>query len=138
MKKLILLFSATLVLAGCSSNDNSSQDIEGIIYGKWYQKEMVVNNTVIPYDDHESCGKDYIEFYDTDKIRSIDVWDCEEDLDWMGTFTKAGAILTISNGNESRTVEIIELTTESLAYKYDYDDDGNGINEHYIEKFTKQ
>lgn len=98
---------------------------------------MVVDNTVIPYDDHESCGKDYIEFYDTDKIRSIDVWNCEEDLDWMGTFTKAGAILTISNGNESRTVEIIELTTESLAYKYDYDDDGNGTNEHYIEKFTK-
>ena len=102
------------------------------------QKEIVVNNVTIPYDDHEPCGKDYIEFYDQNKIKSIDVWSCQEDIDWIGTFTKSNNNLTISNGSESKTVEIIELNTNSLIYKYDFDADNDGTNEHYIEKFTRQ
>ncbi len=136
MKKLILLL-ITFTIIGCSKDDNQSPQ-NNSIYGKWYHKEIVVNNIVFPYDDHEPCGKDYLEFYDQNKIRSIDVWACEEDIDWIGTFEKNNSNLTIFNGTESRTVEIIELNESNLVYQYYYDDDNNGTNEHYIEKFTRQ
>lgn len=137
MRKLILLIIVNLTVS-CSKDNEQQIQTEQSIYGKWYHKEIVVNNVTIPYDDHEPCGKDYIEFYDQNKIRSIDVWSCVEDIDWIGTFTKSNNNLTISNGSESRTVEIIELNQNSLMYKYDFDDDNDGVNEHYIEKFTRQ
>jgi len=133
---MALLAATVLLLAGCSNDDDSSSN-NFTIYGKWYQKESVINNTVFPYDDHEICGKDYLEFYDENKVKSIDVWDCEEDLDWQGTFTKNGNNLTISNGSENMTVEITELTSESLAFKYNSDVDENGTEEQVIERFTR-
>jgi hypothetical protein len=137
MKKLTLLL-IVLITISCSKDDEQQIQTEQSIYGKWYRKEIVVNNVTFPYDDHEPCGKDYIEFYDQNKIRSIDVCSCVEDINWIGTFTKSNNNLTISNGSESRTVQIIELNQNSLMYKYDFDDDNDGINEHYIEKFTRQ
>ena len=86
MKKLLLLL-AIIITISCSKDDQQTQT-EQSIYGKWYHKEIEVNNITIPYDDHEPCGKDYIEFYDQNKIRSIDVWSCVEDIDWIGTFSK--------------------------------------------------
>lgn len=134
MKKVILLISA-ITLFSCSKDDNNQP--EPNIYGKWYHKEIVINNIIFPYDDHEPCGKDYLEFYDENKIRSIDVWACEEDIDWIGTFSKTGSNLTISNGTESRTVEIIELTANSLVYTYAFDQGNDGIVENFIEKFDR-
>jgi hypothetical protein len=138
MKKTSLLLISIIMLSCSKDEEQPIQIVEQNIYGKWYYKEVVVNNATIPYDDHETCGKDYIEFYDQNKIKSIDVWSCQEDVEWIGTFTKSNNNLTISNGSESRTVEIIELNTNSLIYQYDYDDDIDGTNEHYVEKFTRQ
>ena len=137
MKKLILILLVLMTIS-CSKNDEQQIQAEQSIFRKWYHKEIVVNNVTIPYDDHEPCGKDYIEFYDQNKIKSVDVWACEEDVDWIGTFTKSNNILTISNGTESRTVDIIELNSSSLIYEYDFDEDNDGTNEHYIEKFTSE
>jgi len=138
MKKIGVLFLLALIFASCSNDDEGETQSEGSIYGKWYQKESVINNVTFPYDDHEACGKDYIEFYDQNKVRSIDVWDCEEDLDWIGTFTKIENTLTLYNGAESRSFQIIELTTETFAYEYYLDDDRNGVEEHYVERFTRR
>ena len=124
------------MLFSCSK-DNEQEQMAQSIYGKWYHKEIVINNIIFPYDDHESCGKDYLEFYDENKIRSIDVWVCQENVDWIGDFLKSGNNLTISNGSESRTVEIIELTAHSLVYKYAFDQDNDGTVENYIEKFDR-
>lgn len=127
MKKIILLLIVSFTLS-CSKDDEQQTQTVQSIYGKWYQKEIVVNNITVPYDDHETYGKDYIEFYEKNKIRSIDVWSCVEDIDWLGTFTKSKNNLTISNGLESRIVEIIELNQNSLIYKYDFADDNDGTN----------
>ena len=137
MKKIILILIIVCVSSCSKDDDNNSQSSQSI-HGKWYYKETVIDNTTYPYDDHEPCGKDYIEFYDTNKIKGVDVWDCEEDIDWIGTFTKSNNSLTISNGFENRVVEIIELNSTSLSYKYFFDENGDGINEYYIEKFTRQ
>jgi hypothetical protein len=137
MKKIVLILIIVSVSSCSKDDDNNSQSSQSI-HGKWYYKETVIDNTTYPYDDHEPCGKDYIEFYDTNKIKGVDVWDCEEDIDWIGTFTKSNNSLTISNGFENRVVEIIELNSTSLSYKYFFDENGDGINEYYIEKFTRQ
>lgn len=134
MKKLIYLALFALSLS-CSDDDNAPEEIT--ILGKWYHKETVINSEVIPYDDHETCGKDYIEFYDTNKIKSIDVWGCQEDLDWIGTFTKVGNQLTIYNVDVSRTVEITELTSSNLSYTFNYDVDGDGTLENITERFDR-
>lgn len=129
---LILLFS-------CSKDDKepeiTSQPIE--ITGKWYHKEVVVDNVTYPYDDHEDCGKDYIEFFDTNKIRSVDVFGCQNDILWTGTYTKVNNNLSINNSLYNLDVEIIELSTKSLAYKYKYDRDNNGVEENYVEKYDR-
>jgi hypothetical protein len=138
MKKNLFILIIVIGISSCSKDDDNSSQSSQSIYGKWYYKETVIDNTTYPYDDHEPCGKDYIEFYDTNKIKGVDVWDCEEDIDWIGTFTKSNNSLTISNGIENRVVEIIELNSTSLSYKYFFDENGDGINESYIEKFTRQ
>jgi hypothetical protein len=138
MRSFYIIISL-LILASCSKEDElqSTPIPEYLIMGKWHQKEMTINNVTFPYDDHEPCGKDYIEFYETNKIRSIDVWNCIADVGWIGTFSKSNNALTINNGTINRTVEITELTSNSLVYKYEYDEDNNGVLEHYIEKFER-
>lgn len=106
------------------------------ILGKWYHKEMVINNVVFQYDDHEPCGKDFIEFYNINKIRSVDIWSCAEDVNWIGTFSKINNTLKIKNGTEERIVEIVTLSSNSLSYKYTFDGNNDGINENYIETFN--
>lgn len=138
MKKIYFLLA---VLGFLSCSDDDSPPVVPVpadsIYGKWYYKETNINGTVIPYNDHEPCGKDYIEFYDVNKVKSIDVWDCEEEIDWMATFIKTGNIITINDGEISRDVEIIELSQNILRYKYEYDGDEDGDEETYIETFDR-
>lgn len=140
MKKLcFLLLIAGFV--GCSSdedNNTSVPDQEASIYGKWYYKDIMVNDNTYPYDDHEECGKDYIEFYDTNKVRSVDIWDCEEDIDGEGNFTiTADNMLTIVAGEITTTVEIIELSSTKLSYTYTTDWNEDGVEDTIIENFDR-
>lgn len=136
MKKLILIFFIIIALS-CSKSKNDEAVAVNSISGKWYYKETVINGTTFPYTDHEVCGKDYIEFYGANSIKSIDVFNCVEDLDWVGTYSKNGNTLIINNGIENVSTEILELTTYSLVYKYNYDNDGDGIPEVTISKFNR-
>lgn len=136
MKKIILIL-IVIILSSCSKSKNDEIATLYPITGKWYYKETVVNGTNFPYTDHEICGKDYIEFYGTNSIKSIDVFNCIEDLNWIGTYSKNGNTLIIYNGAESVTTEILELTTNSLIYKFNYDNDGDGTTEVTISKFYR-
>lgn len=110
MKKLICL--AFVALAACSGIDDAPTPVQtppqtnGNIYGKWYYKDSVVAGNIFPYDDHEPCGKDYIEFYDVNMVKSVDVWDCVEEIDFVGTFTKNGNQLTIGDGSENPQLKL--------------------------------
>lgn len=137
MKKLFFI-SLALFVIGCSKNDDN-QSNPPTITGKWYFKETVVNGTIYPYDDHETCGKDYIEFFGTNGVKSVDIFGCEADVDWTGTYTLNGSNLTITNANVGETIscEILELTSNSLIYKFNYDTDGDGTPETNISKFDR-
>ncbi len=134
MKYKILFLAMSVALFSCGTGD--SPPSEPSIYKKWYYKEVVKDGLVIPYTDHESCGKDYIQFYDVDKVRNVDIWDCEADYDWEGTFILEGDELTLFNGSTSRSVLITTLSFDDLIFEYFADTDDDGIEEHFVEKYT--
>ncbi len=126
MKKLNLLSLAVLssFAISCSSDDGPSTS--GDLIGKWYFKEYRVFGQTIPYDDHEACGKDYIQFNADGTGANVDVWDCAEDVASFD-YTRSGNNLTITSDGASDTVQITELTSARLKIKTtsDFNDDGN-------------
>ena len=139
MKKICFLLIAISFIACNNDDDNivTPGEPETSILGKWYHVNMVINGEVYPYDDHEDCGKDYIEFYDVDKIRSIDVWNCEEDLDWEANFFLTNNMLTFVEEGITTTTEVLELTETTLSYTYEMDLDDDGVEETIIENFDR-
>jgi hypothetical protein len=126
MKKFNLLALAILssFAISCSSDDGPSTS--GDLIGKWYFKEYKVQGQTIPYDDHEECGKDYIQFNNDGTGANVDVWNCEEDIASF-TYTRSGNTLTITSDGVSDTVQITELSSANLKIKTtsDFDDDGD-------------
>ena len=93
-----------------------------ILVGKWYFVDEVVNGVSIPYNDHEDCGKDYIEFKENGTLWQMDVWDCDQDFEQLGVYTISDGKLTM-NGE---VIDVIKLNSSILSIKgeEDYDDDG--------------
>ena len=129
-----------ITFIGCNSDDDNSTppDNQSSILSKWYYKNIIIDGEVIPYDDHEGCGKDYIEFYDVDKIRSIDVWNCEEDLDWEANFFLTNNMLSIVDEGITTTAQVLELTETKLSYTYTMDLDDDGVEETLVENFDSE
>lgn len=126
MKKFNLLALAILssFVFSCSSDDSATTS--GELTGKWYFKEYKVQGQTIPYDDHEECGKDYIQFNNNGTGANVDVWDCVEDIASF-TYTRSGNNLSITSDGETDTVGITELSSTTLKIKTtsDFDDDGD-------------
>jgi hypothetical protein len=137
MKKIKLI--AMTVLSGlvfsCSSSDDGATT-SGELTGKWYYKEYKVAGETIPYDDHEACGKDYIQFNADGTGLNVDVWDCTEDVA-LFTYTRSGNNITATSDGQSDTAKITELSSTTLKVKVTYDFDGDGDDESVIEVYTR-
>lgn len=120
MKKLKFsgLLLASALLFSCSSDDDNGS---ASIVGKWAFVDTVVDGVSEPYDDHEDCGKDYVEFKADNTYVSVDVWGCEEDVDDYGTYSLNGNKLTINGMTNDVTITNTRL---SIIAMEDYDDDG--------------
>ena len=137
IKNVLIYPLALLSMQLSCTNDNEETPSEASIYKKWYNKEEVVDGEIIPYDGNESCGKDYIEFYDVNKYKSIDIDNCVATTNSMGTFTRTGnTISVIDPQSGTDTYEIVELTETNLSVKYSDDYDGDGTLDSVILKFT--
>ena len=134
MRKILFgaLVASTFFMS-CSSDDDSSSS--NPLTGKWYATTITIGQATFPYDDHEECGKDYIEFSGTNKVVFVDVWDCEEYKD-EGTYKTSGNQLTISMYGDSVTAEY-NISGNILSISSTYDYDGDGKKELVIEKFQK-
>lgn len=133
MKKAIIFFVFTLVLGmifpSCSNNDDDSNSAS--ILGKWNFSKMsaVVNGVTSPeidYDGNESgCPKDYLEF------KSGGVYN-EGDYDssacvlgiYAGTWVQTGNTLTITEGTDVISAEIVSVTSSMLKLKASETDNG--------------
>jgi hypothetical protein len=126
MKKFNVLFLAILSAYATSCSSDDSPTTSGDILGKWYFKEYKVQGQTIPYDDHEECGKDYIQFNADGTGANVDVWNCELDIAPF-TYTKSGNSLTVTSDGVTDIVSITELSSSNLKIKTisDFDDDGD-------------
>ena len=129
MKKLLFqtVLCLLFVTTSCSTEDDDPGSKNGVtvtkelLVGKWYFVDQVVNGTRIPYDDHEECGKDYIEFKEDGTLWQMDIWNCDEDLEQTGVYSISDE-LTI-NG-ESIHVVALNSSTFSIKGEEDVDEDG--------------
>ena len=135
-RKILALGFAALFLASCSKDDDNSID-ESKLTKKWYFESTKVGGVTFPYDDHEECGKDYVEFVPGGVFRDVDVWDCEDDV-YTGTWDLDGKKLTIVEGGEADSVTITTLTATKLVVKSTFDFDGDGTEEVAFASFTSQ
>jgi len=138
MKQLAII-TIFIFLFSCSNEDTAKYTPVPTpsILGKWHQKESIVNGTTFPYDDHEECGKDYFEFYGLNQIRSVDIFDCEAQTDWEGSYIVFGNDLRITSDGETIFATINVLNNTTLTFSYDYDEDVDGFAEHYVETFER-
>lgn len=132
--KLGAFIAVSVLVASCSSDDGATTS--GELTGKWYYKEYRVAGQTIPYDDHEACGKDYVQFNANGTAANVDVWDCAEDAAPF-TYTRSGNTITATSDGVSSTAQIIELSTTTLKVKVSYDFDGDGDDESVIEVYTR-
>lgn len=135
MKKT-LIFLSLFAFSGCGSDGGGSS--EPTLFRKWYYKDVTSGGVTVPYPDHESCGKDYISFYGYDRVRGVDIDDCEHEIDWERQFTFVDNILTIYDDTFSLSATVTRLDKEYLIYEYDDDLDGDGSAEHHIVRFTSR
>ncbi|MGQ2983254.1 lipocalin family protein [Flavobacterium sp.] len=116
MKKLIGLSLALALFASCSDDDSSSSSSVNMdhLTKKWYPVTTTINGVDIPYDDHEECGNDYIEFIEGGVFKEVDVWDCEPMTD-TGTYTVANKTITTVVDGYTEVATIKSLSSTKLV-----------------------
>ena len=136
MKKIIYASLGLFLLQVSCTPNAAAPTVQPTIYKKWFNKETVVNGITEIYNGNEACGKDYIEFFDTNKIKTIDIDGCEEDELMTGTFVINANNITITEATDLKIFEIFELTDTVFSLKIieDYDDDGDVDT--IIERYT--
>ncbi|MFT6689344.1 MAG: hypothetical protein ACJAX7_002377 [Saprospiraceae bacterium] len=129
MKKIIVSFVFVLLLGlvfnSCSSDDSSSTPTSTSVVGKWNFSKVsyTFNGQSSPeadYDGNEQgCSKDYIEFKANGVYNEADYSStaCVEELS-VGTWSKEGSLLTITDDTDTVSVEIIGVTTSTLKVKF--------------------
>ena len=121
MKKLLGLGFAMLVLASCSGDDDSSStggvNMDHLVK-KWYPVSTTINGHTIPYDDHEECGNDYIEFTEGGVFKEVDIWDCEAWED-TGTYVVDGNTITTTVDGDVEVAKVKSLSATKLVVETD-------------------
>ncbi|PRX39749.1 lipocalin-like domain-containing protein [Salegentibacter salegens] len=144
MKKQILLFAFLSfgLFTACDSDDDSPEEPQQInenLVGTWYIDAMIVEGEEIPYNDHEDCGKDYVEFNEDGTYRQVDIWGCEEDVDAEGTYTaNENSISLTLTDSEMVVLDIVTLNSETLLVEGMEDFDEDGEEEVVQQRFTRE
>lgn len=136
MKKLSLLSLAVLSSFAISCSSDDGPTTSGDLLGKWYYKEYKVAGQTIPYDDHETCGKDYIQFYADGTGDNVDIWNCEPDVAPF-TYTRSGNNISVTSDGLTDVAQIVELSSTTFKVKVSYDFDGDGDDESVTEVYTR-
>lgn len=136
MKKIIALFSITiLILQSCSSGNNNSDDttsneFNSLLFRRWYSVSRTVNGTTYyPPTCSNNGHRDHVDFISPNianfyYINSSSGGNCSNEYALEPyTFTKNGNTLqmTYSNGIDPSTITISELTATTLKYVETWD-----------------
>ncbi|SFU41783.1 Lipocalin-like domain-containing protein [Pustulibacterium marinum] len=141
-KTFVSLLTAGLIAMtiSCNSDDDATTNeptagtvTAELMEGKWYFVDTQINGISIPYNDHEDCGKDYLEFKADGTLWQIDVWDCELDYEQIGTYAITDGDLYM-NGDY---VDVTTLTANALSITIMEDVDEDGTPEEVISNFDR-
>lgn len=132
--KLAALAVLSGIVFSCSSDDGATTS--GNLLGKWYNKESRIGSQVFPYDDHEPCGKDYIEFKADGSGAFVDIYECNPYSDPF-LYVRNGNNVTVTTADGPETAEITELSSTTLKVKVYYDYDGDGDDDTITEIYTR-
>jgi hypothetical protein len=133
MKKIIVLFAFALIsilnFTSCSSEDDSSTSSS--IVGKWNFSKIstTINGVTSPemdYDDNElGCPKDFVEFKTGGIYTEGDYSGSTCLLDSSaGTWVQSGSNITITQGTDVFTAEVVSVTSTTLKVKATETDSG--------------
>ena len=140
MKKIkftLLSVFTVLFLFSCSSDDNGGSIDTQKLLGKWYFHSQTVGGTSFPYNDHEDCGKDYLEFLENGIVKNVDIWECEEDIEVADYFVSGNKInITFETGTEyEESVEWTVKTLNNTTFVVEVQDEDMGL---ISAKFTRE
>ena len=138
MKRIFGLAIAGLMLASCSNDDDNNKVNMKQLERKWYHVSTTVLGVTEPYDDHEPCGRDYIEFK-SGTITSVDVYDCDGATplteSFTSTYTVSGNTIIVSGDDPA---EVTKLNKDTLELTIMSDDDGDGADDKLVLLFTSK
>lgn len=135
MKKIkftLLSVFAVLFLVSCGSDDNGGIDTSKLL-GKWYYHSFVVEGMTYPYNDHEDCGKDYLDFLENGIVKNVDIWECEEDVETAHYSVSGNKINIIFEEEESAEWIVKTLNNTTLVVEIQDEDMGK-----MSAKFTRE
>jgi hypothetical protein len=135
--KYFFLSAIAIALVSCSKDDPAPTPLPAAtIDGKWYPRDTVIDGVVYQYDDHEACGKDYIEFYGGNRVRSVDILDCEPNIEFEGLYSLYTNLLAINDGVDAFG-GTVTLTYTTLVFSYAMDENEDGVNEQHVETYDR-
>lgn len=141
MKKLVLFVSVlALGLTSCSKDDDGG-GTSASLEGKWeFSKEGVAANgqeALTDYDHTEGCPKDYLQIGATTVVDHSFFKDGEDCVDETSstTYSRSGNTLTITEGGQTYTSEIMVLDGSTLKIKDSETVGGQTFD--YITVFTR-
>lgn len=139
---LLLAFFSFGLFTACEVEDDSPDDTQQIneeLLGTWYIDAMIVEGEEIPYNDHEECGKDYVEFNEDGTYQQVDIWGCEEDVDAEGTYTATENTISLTlTDSETVVLDIATLNANVLLIEGMEDFDEDGEEERVQQRFTRE
>ncbi|MGB5820949.1 MAG: hypothetical protein WBG90_15795 [Saonia sp.] len=136
MRNSILLFLASaFFLSACSNDDNLVQpDVSQKLIGNWIATTLIVEGEVFPYDGHEDCGFDVLQFNTESLGRYTDIFECEE-IATVFEYKVVNESIEIQFGNTTMVGSIIAASEEILSLELEYDFDDDGDTEFVIENY---
>lgn len=142
MKKVLGLGLAVALFASCSDDDKggSSVDMDNLV-GKWYYVSATANGETEMYDDHETCGKDYLELTSDNMVKFGDVYGCDGTTPQLeeatiGAYTVSGKKVMFVSAEGNQTLTVKKLTSSELKVSYTDDWDGDGDEETITETYS--
>lgn len=119
MKKLLKLSFALLSMAFIATSCGSDDDAPAVslenLQKRWYPVSTKYPGSNVPYDGHQSCGKDYTEFQANSAMRKVDVTDCQTDPTILtGTYTVTDNTLTTAVGGATSVYTLKTLNANNM------------------------
>ena len=134
-------------MVSCSDDDDASSNADSSVNmskltKKWYYVSDQVNGVTFPYDDHEACGKDYIEFLEDGTAITADVYECNDGQPAVEEielpYTVDGKKISINLMGTALTATVKELNDTRLVVEVEEDYDENGTIDRIKQTYTSQ